>query len=105
MGFNITENQLNILFLLSKSGKVEQGEIGKKLSLERSTVSRNVRLLEKQKYIRRTTDYRPEIELTGKGKELVKTLIPVWEKFMDDILNKLGNDGIKLIEKLEKKFN
>jgi len=100
-GFDITENQMNILFILYKLGRVEQGVIGKKLVLERSTVSRGVKLLEKQKYVKRTVDYRPDIELTGKGKELVEKLIPMWEKFMDEICRKMGDKGIEQIEKLE----
>jgi len=100
-GFDITENQMNILFILYKLGRVEQGVIGKKLVLERSTVSRGVKLLEKQEYVKRTSDYRPDIELTSKGKVLVEKLIPVWEKFMDDICGKMGDKGMEQIEKLE----
>ena len=51
--YEITENQLTILFLLSETKKVEQGRIGKVLKLERSTVSRNIKLLEKKGLIRR----------------------------------------------------
>ncbi len=100
-GFDITENQMNILFILYKLGRVEQGVIGKKLVLERSTVSRGVKLLEKQEYVKRTSDYRPDIELTSKGKVLVEKLIPLWEKFMDEICSKMGDKGIEQIEKLE----
>jgi len=57
--YNITESQLSILFALRKLGKIEQGKIGEALILERSTVSRNVKLLEKREIITRTSDYRP----------------------------------------------
>lgn len=100
--FEITENQMNILFMLYKLGKVEQGVVGKKLVLERSTVSRGVKLLEKQNYIKRTSDYRPDIALTYEGEELVQKLIPVWEQFMDNICKKIGETGMEQIEKLEK---
>jgi len=103
-GFGITENQMTILFTLSKLGKVEQGKIGKTLVLERSTVSRNIRLLDKQSLIIRTAEYRPEIELTKKGKNLIKEIIPHWEKVMDELAVKLNNDGMKLIEDLERKM-
>jgi DNA-binding MarR family transcriptional regulator len=64
--FDITESQLSILFALTKLGKIEQGKIGEALVLERSTVSRNVKILERRGIITKSSDYRPEIELTTK---------------------------------------
>ena len=102
--FGITENQMTILFALSKLGKVEQGKIGEALVLERSTISRSVKLLEKQKLVRRTAAYRPEIELTNKGMGLVTKLIPHWEKVMDSLVNMLGDYGTTPLEKLEQRI-
>jgi len=103
-GFDITESQLSILFVLSKMGKVEQGKIGKKLELERSTVSRNIRLLESKGLVIRTSDYRPDISLTGKGMSLVDELIPVWEKAMDDLTGILGDEGLNQLSDLKRKL-
>ncbi len=102
--FDITENQMTILFLLSKTGIIEQGKVGSNLALERSTVSRNIKLLEKKELLIRTTAYRPEIELSKKGKKLVVALIPGWEKVMDELTNKIGSDSIFLIQELENKL-
>ena len=102
--FGITESQLSILFALKKLGKVEQGKIGEALVLERSTVSRNVKLLEKSDIITKTSNYRPEIELTQKGLDLVNTLTPIWEKLMDSFMEKLGNNGLQSIKSLEEKL-
>ena len=102
--FDITENQMTILFTLSKVGKIEQGKIGEALVLERSTVSRNIKLLEKKGYLTRTTDYRPEIELSLKGQELVLELLPHWEKVMDTLTNLIGTESILQIQELEGKL-
>ncbi|MCH7515643.1 MAG: MarR family transcriptional regulator [Bacteroidetes bacterium] len=102
--YEITENQLTILFLLSETKKVEQGRIGKVLKLERSTVSRNIKLLEKKGLIKRTPEYKPEIELTTKGRKLAIELIPLWEKTMDELIAKLGDNGMQIIKKLEMKL-
>lgn len=99
--FNITENQMTILFVMSKMGKVEQGKIGQALVLERSTVSRNIKLLEKQNYIKKTSTYRPEIELSRAGNKLVHTLIPLWEETMDELIDKLGENGLEHLTALE----
>lgn len=102
--FDITESQLSILFALTKLGKVEQGKIGEALVLERSTVSRNIKLLEKRGILTKTADYRPEIELTTKGHDLVQTIIPIWESLMDTFMEKLGNEGLGSIKLLENKL-
>ncbi len=103
--FSITENQMTVLFVLRVSGKIEQGKIGERLKLNRSTVSRAVRLLEKQNLIKRTAAYRPEVELTKKGDVLVEKLTPIWEGVMDELAVKLDGDGMEMIEKLERKLD
>ena len=95
---------MTILFALSKLGKIEQGTIGHHLVLERSTVSRNIKLLEKRNYVIRTNAYHPEIELTKEGRDFVQVLIPRWEKAMDSLISKLGVNGFKIIEELEHKI-
>lgn len=100
----ITENQMTILFALKKMGLVDQGTIGVQLSLERSTISRNIKLLEKKKLIKRTENYRPEIELTQNGFNLVAKLTPIWEAIMDDLTLKLQPAGLQSLENLESKF-
>lgn len=96
---------MTILFILSQLGKVEQGKIGEALVLERSTISRNIRLLAKKGLVKRTAEYRPEIELTKKGKTLVVEVIPHWEMIMDELIVKLDNNELKLIEELERKIS
>ena len=102
--FGITENQMTILFTLHEVGRVEQGKIGEVLCLERSTVSRNIKLLEKLKLVLRTTDYRPEVELTPLGMDMVKTIIPKWEEAMDMFVSNLQEEGMNGLKKLEDKM-
>jgi len=102
--FNITENQMTLLFLLHAMGTVDQGVIGKKLFLERSSVSRNVNVLQRNGYVAKNTEYRPQISLTREGTALVGQLIPLWENIMDDIISEIGNDGVEMINDLEKKL-
>lgn len=103
--FDITESQLSILFALSKLGKTEQGKIGETLHLERSTVSRNVKLLENRGVLSRTDAYRPEIEMTKQGELLLQQILPTWESLMDTLCETLGEDGLKGLEALEQKLN
>lgn len=102
--FDITESQMTILFTLSKLGKIEQGIVGNALSLERSTVSRNIKLLEKKDLIIRTSAYRPEVELSKEGEKLVQLLIPEWEKVMEELTDKIGKESVSIIQDFEKKL-
>lgn len=103
--FDITESQLSILFALSKLGKTEQGKIGEVLYLERSTVSRNVKLLENRSILSRTDAYRPEIEMTREGKLLLQQILPIWESLMNTLCDTIGEDGLLGLKKLEQKLN
>lgn len=96
---------MTILFTLHELGQVEQGKVGEVLCLERSTVSRNIKLLEKQKLLVRSANYRPEVKLTTKGKDLVKVLIPKWEKAMEVLVGKLQEDGLSSLQKLEARLS
>lgn len=102
--FDVTESQISILLALSNLGLTEQGAIGNLLALERSTVSRNANLLVKKGWVTKSSDYRPEIELTDYGKKIVEKIIPTWERAMDEVIEKIGIDGEELIQKLEIRY-
>lgn len=100
----ITENQMTLLFVLNDLGKTEQGKLSVFLVLNRSTISRNIKLLEKQNLVLRTADYRPEVELSEKGKQFVSVLIPLWEKAMDTLTEIITRQGMNNIQQLENKL-
>ena len=102
--FGLTESQLTILFFLFAKGEVEQGAIGKKMYLERSTVSRNIGVLVKKNWVLKSADYQPTVQLTKEGKELVQSIIPRWEKLMDDLQESLGYDVLPFLENLEERM-
>ena len=103
--FDITENQMTLLFVLKNSGKVDQGFLGKILLLERSSISRNINVLYRKGYVGKSNEYRPQVYLTRIGKKLVMKLIPLWEKVMDKIISEIGEDSLEMISKLEQKLN
>ncbi len=103
--FDITENQMTVLFVLKNSGTVDQGILGKKLVLERSSISRNINVLYRKGYVGKSNEYRPQVYLTRIGKKLVTKLIPLWEKVMDNIISEIGEDRMEMISKLEQKLN
>ena len=103
--FNITESQLTILFALYETKEIGQGELGKELALERSTVSRNINLLVKAGFVNKTEDYRPGIRINPRGRKLVEDIIPHWERTTDALVKKLGEEGLKALNLLEERIN
>jgi len=95
---------MTILFALHSMGRVAQRKIGDNLALEKSTVSRNLRHLEKNGYVVRDNAYHPEVDLTPKGKKLVLQLIPLWEMVMDELVKKLDATVFDFIAEVEKKI-
>ena len=95
---------MTILFALHSMGKVAQHTLGDQLALEKSTVSRSLGHLEKKGFVVRDAAYHPDVELTGKGKELVLQLIPLWEKVMAVLTEKLDNSIFDLLTQLEQKL-
>ncbi|AUP78624.1 MarR family winged helix-turn-helix transcriptional regulator [Flavivirga eckloniae] len=103
-GYDISENQMTLLFALHVSGKIEQGLLGKELVIDKSSMSRNMSLLSKKGYIIKSNDYHPQVELSKKGEDIVLKLIPLWKQTMDTIYEKLGDEGMEMIENIESKL-
>ncbi len=100
----VTEQQMTILFYLKMRGSCEQGLIGRDLVLERSTVSRNVKALVVMGFIIKSDDYRPTLNLSANGVQMVEKLIPIWEKIMDQLIMEIGDENLALIQGIESKL-
>ena len=102
--FGISENQLSILFAIRQTGLIEQGKLGEMLALERSSISRSIRLMVKKGWVKKSNDYRPLLELTAMGQEFVTLLIPVWEETMDELTQQFSTQGFELLSMLEQRI-
>ncbi|MFQ5589440.1 MAG: MarR family winged helix-turn-helix transcriptional regulator, partial [Nitrospiria bacterium] len=85
--------QFTILATLAEAGTVPMTQLAKFLIMDRTTLTRNLRPLEKQGYlnIARGGDLRVRnIRLTDKGRKALEKAKPLWENAQENILNKLG---------------
>ena len=89
--FGITNSQLSLLFVLTKTGGLTQKQLSDFIFLEKSSLNRNLKRLLDKEYISR--DSFPVIQITHEGKIFVERIIPEWEKAMSEIKHILGNDG------------
>ena len=103
--FGISENQLNILFYLDVQKEVEQGVMAKDLVLERSTISRNLKVLEKLRLVTRSNDYHPVVTITAEGQKMVNEIVPKWNVLMNELEDCLGEEGVSSLKTLEGKIN
>ena len=82
-GSGLRTTQYTLMRLLLRCGEVRQGDLGELASLDESTLTRNLRLLEKSRLvvIRPGADRREKlIAITETGKEKVEQARPAWSK-------------------------
>ncbi len=90
---NIRSTQFTLLVALSSMNAKTLTEIAENLVMDRTTLTRNLKPLEKLELITtvQPLDKRSKAYiLTDKGKELVIKAVPLWEEAQKSIVNTLG---------------
>lgn len=100
--FGITDSQLTLLFVLTKRNNLNQKELSDITILEKSSLNRNLKRLIDSELVSKSSF--PIIRITKKGKVLVNTIIPEWEKAMTEIQELLESDGISALNTLTNKL-
>ena len=102
---NVTNSQVGIFMILAEKGETSQGNLGKMLQLERSTVSRDLVRLVDQGYLYKAKGGKsPLIGLTKKGQEFAKEIKVEWEKGYNESRDLLGEKGLAALKELEKRI-
>ena len=99
----VTMNQATMLIMLAYVGKAGPGRIGQVLIMEKSTVSRNLKLMKNQGWIRAAegeTARDQIVSVTEKGKKLLAAFHPDWEKAQKQAEELLGTKGITAVHAL-----
>ena len=100
--FKVTDSQLTILFVLTKTGGLTQKQLSDFIFLEKSSLNRNLKRLLDKEYV--TREKFPIIEITFQGKVFVEKIIPEWEKAMNEIRTIIGEDGEQSITQVLNKL-
>ena len=85
--------QMPILVWLKKTGPITLTKLSGLLVMDRTTLTRNLKLLEKHKLLRVETgrDRRArEITLTDRGHKAVAKAFPLWKKVQDRVVKRVG---------------
>jgi DNA-binding MarR family transcriptional regulator len=95
----LTISQFSILTAIIKMEPVSPSRIGSVLGLEKSTLSRNLKLLLRNRWIERHASGRKlRIAITRAGKQVYGKGVPHWEAAQRKALAILGAEGRRAIE-------
>ena len=99
-GEKINANQVSILVLLSQIEKETISELSNKLKMERTTLTRNLKVLDKSGWIKTYcgTDGRMKFtKLSKRGSQVLNKILPYWKKAQSKTKKILGED-LKLFQ-------
>ncbi|MBE7637732.1 MarR family transcriptional regulator [Sneathiella sp. P13V-1] len=92
---NLRITQFTLLACIASDNVKSISALADYLAVERTTLTRNLQLLEKNGFIEFSTESSGRakpILLTQKGEELLQKAIPIWEGVQDTLQEKLGNN-------------
>ncbi|MCB2226085.1 MAG: MarR family winged helix-turn-helix transcriptional regulator [Desulfarculaceae bacterium] len=93
VGLKITQFSLLVSFVLSPDSNLAQ--LAQGLGMDRTTLSRNLRVLEKKGLVKTHSgeDRREQrVEITNKGKGAVLQAVPLWHQAQERVVGTLGKD-------------
>jgi DNA-binding MarR family transcriptional regulator len=101
IGINLA--QFSLLRHIERDEPISMTELGRKIELERSTVSRNVKVLEGMGLVETGSgkDQREAVvELTENGRRILEDGAPLWQGAQDRIEARLGTDAAAQLKEL-----
>jgi DNA-binding MarR family transcriptional regulator len=94
-------SQLSLLVAVAKAGPVRRIDLGKRLHLDPSTLTRNLQVMLKQEWIEERPDAHDQrsaqLKITGKGRRLLESIAPAWKRAQARAKQMLGNDGAAFV--------
>lgn len=102
--FGLKASQLNLLVLVAKAGPIRRSEIGKRLHLDPSTLTRNLKIMLTNGWVQEIADGEDgrglPVQITVQGRNLLNQIGPSWRKAQTRTEKFLGEDGATLLRKL-----
>lgn len=102
--FGINIAQYSLLRRIQRLQPVSFTQLGHEVDLDRSTVSRNVRVLEKAGLAvtaKGIADHRESVvSLSGQGEKTLADTLSAWEKCQETMEARLGPDHLKVLREI-----
>jgi DNA-binding MarR family transcriptional regulator len=98
-GFGLTASQFGILATSLKLGTASQNEIAEVHRVEKSTLSRNLKLMEESGWIKLERRGRNvDVEVTRGGKDVFCKSVDGWRKAQANLKRHLRNEGVDAVQ-------
>ncbi len=101
LGINVA--QFSTLRKIRRAGSISVTELAHLSELDRSTMGRNVKVLQRMGLIEpaASDDHREtSVTLTADGRDLVERGSPLWDEAQKEIETRLGEDGVEQLQHL-----
>jgi DNA-binding MarR family transcriptional regulator len=102
--FGLKASQITLLVLVAKAGPIRRIEIGKRLCLDPSTLTRNLKIMLTNGWIKEIADGEDgrglPVQITVQGRDLLSQIGPFWRKAQTRTEKFLGEDGAALLRKI-----
>ena len=99
--WGLKSSQLNLLVAVAKAGPVRRIDLGKRLHLDPSTLTRNLKVMLKQGWVEERPDEEDQrsarLKITTKGRRLLESIAPAWKRAQARARQMLGNEGAALV--------
>ena len=102
----LKSNQMTILIAVSLRGPISITHLSECISTERTTLTRNLRPLEKSGFVLLEDGYgrTRELTLTQKGRALLEQAKPLWNTAQSNLVSQIGQDNTDMIAHLLKEI-
>lgn len=100
---NITTKQFSLLINLSRMEEANVAELAEYVNLERSTVTRNLKLLLARGWVcdlAKKNSRGHRYALTTAGEEQLHACLPIWDACQNEIRDFLGEENVQLFTQL-----
>ncbi len=99
--FGLKSSQLGLLVAVTKAGPVRRIALGRVLSLDPSTLTRNLAVMLRQGWIEEVPDDGDQrgapLQSTAAGRRLVERTAPAWHRAQARAKKMLGSSGVDLV--------
>jgi DNA-binding MarR family transcriptional regulator len=99
--FGLKSSQFNLLVAITKAGPVRRVDLGKALSLDPSTLTRNLQVMLKRRWIAEVPDDKDRrgapLQATAKGRKLLQSIAPAWQRAQARARKRLGAGAVELV--------
>jgi DNA-binding MarR family transcriptional regulator len=100
--FGLTVSQMALLAVAAEGGVIRQAEVGARLQLDDSTLSRNLERMRTKGWLEEVAEADARVhthQLTESGHALLEQVVPAWRAAQQRAHELLGESGVKALRR------